>query len=81
MTPEAKAKAAATRARNAEIKASYLRHGAERDRLSAKLTKVETFAADTRGNENERAVAVDAAERLHLQIGNARSGGRVGSFP
>jgi hypothetical protein len=58
--------------RNADAKkvrlAAMALHGAEQARLSAKLTKVETFAADTRGNENMRMVAVSAAEKLQRQI-------------
>jgi hypothetical protein len=52
-----KAKRAATRQRNAATNKNQAQ-------LKAKLVKVEAIAADTRGNEHERAVAVEAAAKL-----------------
>jgi len=69
VTAETKARAAATRARNATRKAAYL---AEQARLNAKLVKVQTFAADARGNANVRAAAIETAAKLQntLDRGN-----------
>jgi hypothetical protein len=61
LTDAQKARRAATRQRNAAMRDALLSNQA---RLKAKLAKVEAFAADKRGNENMRAVAVETAAKL-----------------
>jgi urease accessory protein UreF len=72
LTDEQKAKRAATRRRNAATKEAFR---ANEKRLARRLTKVRAFAADTRGNENMRNVAVETGARL------AEEFDRLGGLP
>jgi hypothetical protein len=76
MTPEAKAKAAATRQRNAERKAAryaeYLKHDAVLTKAARLKLKLEALANDLRGEPNTRAIA--AAKLAKLPPPPPRSG-------
>ena len=71
MTPETKAKIAATRKLNAERKAWHLANDAafkvEQDRHAAKVAKIKATADDVRGNENERTIAAGMIEQVQAK--------------
>jgi hypothetical protein len=68
MTPEAKAKAAATRQRNAERTAKYAeslnQHGAALTKTARLKLKLEALANDPRGEPNTRAIAAAKLAKL-----------------
>ncbi len=77
MTPEQKAKAAATRARNAAIKKRVDDARAVKmatiAALTERLAKIEATANDIRANEHVRTTAKEMAARLRVKIMEVRS--------